>query len=150
MINLIQMKMNGGDEVICEVMEWPEEGSKQMIVRNAMVLSYSFGEDFSEQYYGLKPWFSMIENSMEYMVVNTDHVMSSTKPNTAFVREYNEALIQMQSIAAKRKAEYQNEVKEFEKRFSERLEKVTKEMMESKDSSSTNVLQFPPPDTSIH
>ena len=148
MNNLIQFKMTGGDEVIAEVMEWPEESSKDLIIRNAMVLSYSFDEDFSNQVYGLKPWFSMIENPLEYMIVNTDHVMSTTKPNTTFVNEYIEALRQMHSLGQRRKAEYQKEIKEFEERFKDRLEQMTKKI--STDDSASNVLQFPPPDTSIH
>lgn len=151
MINLIQFKMTGGDEVIAEVMEWPEENSKDLIIRNAMVLSYSFDEDFSNQIYGLKPWFSMIENPLEYMVVNTDHIMSTTKPNPQFVNEYTSALTQMHSLGQKRKLEEERQLREFEKRFAEKVEQVTKRMMESGDSvESSNVLQFPPPDTSIH
>jgi len=148
MNNLIQLKMTGGDEVICEVMEWPDEHGKDLIIRNAMVLSYSFDEDFTNQVYGLKPWFSMIENPMEYIVVNTDHVMSTAKPNSSFIREYNEALIQMHSLSNKRRAEERQQVKEFEERFKEKLEEVANKL--SGDSATSNIFQFPSPDTSIH
>ena len=150
MNNLVQLKMNGGDEVICEVMEWPEENSKDMIVRNAMVLSFSFDEDFSNQVFGLKPWFSMIENPLEYIVVNTDHVMSTTRPNSAFVREYNEALIQMHSLGNRRKAQEKKELKEFEQRFKDKLEEIAGKFTLNDSDIQSNVYQFPPPDTNIH
>lgn len=149
MMNLIQFKMTSGDEIIAEVMEWPDDNSKDMIVRNAMILTYSFDEDFTNQIYGLKPWFSMIENPLEYISVDTHHIMSTTRPNNSFVKEYTEALIQMHSLGQKRKIEERRELEEFEKLFKDRLERVSKQMLES-DSAVSNVLQFPPPDTSIH
>lgn len=151
MINLVQLKMTGGDEVICEVMEWPDQDGKEMIVRNAMVLSYSFDEDLTNHIYGLKPWFSMIENPMEYIVINTDHVMCTTRPNSMFVKEYNEALVQMHSLGQRRVRDHLRQVKEFEEKFKEKFEEVTKRLLDTGDSvESSNVLKFPPPDTSIH
>lgn len=155
MINLIQLKMAGGDEVICEVMEWPEPETKDMIIRNAMVLTHTFDEDM-EMVYGLKPWFAMIENNMEYMVVNTDHIIGTTKPNASFVMEYNDALSQMHSLGFSRKLDRKTKMEAEMERVSkvkERLSRTIDEVVQrlsGADSAQSNVIQFPPPDTNIH
>ena len=43
--NFLQVRMASGEEMICEVMEWPDEHSKEMVVRNAMMLTISWTED---------------------------------------------------------------------------------------------------------
>jgi hypothetical protein len=142
MMNLVQFKMTGGDEVICEVMEWPDEHNKDIIVRNAMVLTFVLDEDFSNQVYGLKPWYAMVENPMEYILINPDHIMSTTKPNSSFVKEYVDALMQMHAMGRKRILDRRIEMKEFEEKFKEKLETITNELV-TQDSSSSNVISFP-------
>ena len=149
MMSVVQMKLTSGDEVIAEVMDWPGENGKDLIIRNAMSLSYSYDEDMS-QIYGLKPWMSMIENPLEYIVVNADHVVSTTKPNNSFLHEYTEALQQMHSIGLKRQIDYRDVIQDQEKRFKEKLEEVTRRLMTNDSDTQGTILQFPSPDTSIH
>lgn len=140
--NLVQLRMSSGDEVICEVMEWPSDDSPEMIVRNAMCLSYSYdAEDFS-QVFGLKPWFTMLENYNEYIIIDTNKVMATAKPNKSFIDEYIDAVAQMHQLGVKRKRDAQQEMIEQEKRFLDALEKI-QSRFDSKDSSISNVINFP-------
>jgi len=145
--NLVQLRMSSGDEVICEVMEWPSDESAEMIVRNAMTLSYSYDEDFT-QIFGLKPWFTMLENYNEYIIIDTNKVMATAKPNQMFLEEYIDAVAQMHQSGVNRKKHLQKEMVEQERRFLDALEHLQSKV-DSKDSSISNVLQFPPKDT-IH
>jgi len=144
--NLVHLRMSSGDEVICEVMEWPSDDNSEMIVRNAMTLSYSYDEEFA-QIFGLKPWFTFLENYNEYIIIDTGKVMATAKPNQSFITEYVDAVAQMHKLGVKRKRDAQQETIEQEKRFLEALE-MMQSKLESKDSSSTNVISFP--DKTIH
>jgi len=144
--NLVHLRMSSGDEVICEVMEWPSDDNSEMIVRNAMTLSYSYDEEFA-QIFGLKPWFTFLENYNEYVIIDTNKVMATAKPNKAFITEYVDAVAQMHQLGVKRKRDAQRETIEQEKRFLEALE-MMQSKLGSKDSSSTNVISFP--DKTIH
>ena len=63
--NFLQVRIASGEEMICEVIEWPDESSKELIVRNAMMLTISWTED-EDQIYGLRPWMTMQENHLNY------------------------------------------------------------------------------------
>lgn len=140
-LNLVQLRMSSGDEVICEVMEWPSDDSPEMIVRNAMCLSYSYDEEYT-QIFGLKPWFTMLENYNEYIIIDTGKVMATAKPNKSFIKEYVDAVAEMHQLGVRRKRDAQQEVIEQERRFLEALEKI-QSRFDSKDSSISNVISFP-------
>jgi len=139
--NFIQLKMTSGDEIICEVMEWPMGESKDMIIRNAMSLSFQW-DDTGDQIYGLKPWFTMIENHEEYIVINSTHILGTSKPNNSFRREYVEAVDEMHNIAKKREKTLERKTMADEQSFLDALEKLTQGMAD-RDSDKDNVIQFP-------
>ena len=155
MINLIQLRMQSGDEVICEVMEWPVEDGDQMIVRNAMVLTYTFDPEDMAQVYALKPWFTMIENFDEYIIINPEHVMGTAKPNSNFIDEYSEAVASMHNVGYRRTRETKAKTEKRTAAFMEALERIQNQIGTdtkvevSGDSSTSNVIQFPT-DTTVH
>ena len=139
--NFWQFKLNSGDEIICEVMEWPMGESKDMIIRNAMSLSFQW-DDTGDQIYGLKPWFTMIENHEEYIVINTNHILGTSRPNGSFKKEYVDAVDEMHSLAKRRLLTLLRKTQADEQSFMEALEKLTKGLSEP-DSDKNNVIDFP-------
>ena len=149
--NVVQLKLSSGDEIICEVMEWPDNGGNEMIIRNAMTMTYSFDMD-NEQMYGLKPWFTMVESAEEYIIININHVTGTARPSSSYYKEYRSALSHMHTMAKKRKFEHDQEMIRQEKRFLDALEKMSAKISDSDytvlDSSpETNVIPFVPKDT---
>ena len=145
--NVVQLKLSSGDEVICEVMEWPDQPhGNEMIIRNAMTMTYSFDMD-NEQMIGLRPWFTMVESAEEYIIINTNHVTGTAKPNPNYLREYKSALSHMHQCGEKRKLDYQQEAVKQEKRFLDALERVTSRLTSSDSSSGDNIIPFPDKDT---
>jgi hypothetical protein len=53
---IVQMKLTSGNEVVCQVLEWPEEGSNQMIVRNALAIVNIEFDESNERMYMFVPW----------------------------------------------------------------------------------------------
>lgn len=101
MSNVVQLKLSSGDEIICEVMEWPDPNGNEMIIRNAMTMTYSFDVD-NEQMFGLRPWFTMVENENEYIIINVNHVTGTARPSATYFKEYRSALNHMHEMGKKR------------------------------------------------
>lgn len=144
--NVVQLKLSSGDEIICEVMEWPDPNGNEMIIRNAMTMTYSFDMD-NEQMFGLRPWFTMVENENEYIIINVNHVTGTARPSSTYFKEYRSALNHMHEMGKKRKLEHDQELIRQEKRFLDALEKISARISDedyaSLDSSSDNVIPFP-------
>ncbi len=149
--NFLQVRMASGEEMICEVMEWPDEHNNEMVVRNAMMLTISWTED-DDQIYGLRPWMTMQENNMDYMVVNTDHIVSTSKPVAMFCKEYIDAVDEMHQTGKQRTIRLKQRNEEDERTMASAIEKLTaQKILENiSDSDYNNVLKFPDPNKVLH
>ena len=149
--NFLQVRMASGEEMICEVMEWPDEHSKEMVVRNAMMLTISWTED-EDQIYGLRPWMTMQENNMDYMVINPDHIVSTSKPVPMFCKEYIDAVDEMHQTGKQRTVRLRQRNEEDERTMASAIEKLSSyRVLENiSDSDYGNVLMFPDPKTTLH
>jgi len=147
--NFLQVRMASGEEMICEVIEWPDENSKELIVRNAMMLTISWTED-EDQIYGLRPWMTMQENHLNYMLVNTDHVVSTCKPAPMFAKEYIDAVDEMHQTGKQRQVRLVERNAEDERVLLSALEKLSVPEIMRSDSDFSNILQFPADPKTIH
>lgn len=76
---IYQFKFSDGQEVLCEVMEWPDKDDKDIIARNSM--SILMGETSeSERIYMFRPWIHYLEGDMEYTSINPSHIVSPKSP----------------------------------------------------------------------
>jgi hypothetical protein len=150
MNEVTHMKLSSGEEIVCEVLDWPDEGEKEIIVRMAFALRTQFDPETMSAIYGLVPWMTMVESVNDYIVLSSDHVVSITKATSSFLREYNDACYEAGKNLRARQAAEKAEQKRLEQNFIETLEKLQSEISVSDSDNRSNVLQFPPPDTSIH
>ena len=144
--NLAQFKFSNGQEVVCEVMEWPQDKSEDIIVRNAM--SIIMGEDQDgDRVYMFRPWAHYLEANDEYILVNTLHVVSTNRPSVHLQEEYKYAVNEMHKHRRQRDvAAKQEELQAFQ-----RLQNAMVKMIEN-DSTGilSNVLPFPKRDDILH
>ena len=144
--NLAQFKFSNGQEVVCEVMEWPEDKTQDIIVRNAM--SIIMGEDQDgDRVYMFRPWAHYLEAPDEYILVNTLHVVSTNRPSVHLEEEYKYAVTEMHKHRRHRDAMARKEQNEA----FERLQNAMVKMIEN-DSTGilSNVLPFPKRDDTLH
>ena len=73
-----QFKMNNGEEIVCEVLEWPEEDMGDIIVRRAFELKTIISPDHS--FYMFKPWLAMQEGIDKFISVNPLHIIAEAIP----------------------------------------------------------------------
>ena len=106
MNEVTHMKLSSGEEIVCEVLDWPDEGEKEIIVRMAFALRTQFDPETMSAVYGLVPWMTMVESVNDYIVLSSDHVVSITKATSSFLREYNDACYEAgKNLCARQAAE---------------------------------------------
>ena len=144
-MNLIQLKLASGEEVIAEVMEYPSQEMPEYIVRQAYSVRSMMNEDHSMSY-GLSPWMMLQDKPTDYILVDPRSIISIAKPSEFMMREYNIAMaygLMNLKERIRRKKELDDELR------------VALEEMTHVDSSEVknNIINFPflnDPDPSVH
>lgn len=145
MQNITQFKFSNGQEVVCEVMEWPEESNeKDIIVRNAMAIL--MGEtEFGERMYMFRPWAHCLESPDEYIIINSLHVVSTNRPSEYLLEEYHYAVAGMHMNKFERDAIVMQQKLEQEKKLKNTIDKIVEMSVNDSASVSTGakIIQFP-------
>ena len=139
-----QIRLVSGEEMLCEIMDY-DAGEDNIIIRNAMSIETGLSDN-SDRVYIFKPWFLYIENSADYIVLNTNHVIASSKPNDLLLLQYYDALGDMSLIANSR-------IKEHNAKEARKLKEIFEQISQLKESSEIeseeekegydNVIPFP-------
>jgi hypothetical protein len=136
--DLAQLKFNNGSEVLCEVLEWPEDDN-QMIVRNALsILNIEY--ETGERSFVFVPWVNFVDGEKDYILVNSDHIIASNRPSEYLIDQYQIALDETNAIAKKRNIDFQNSKKEME-RVLDRVRLELDNIFDDDDDS--NIVSFP-------
>jgi len=138
---IVQMKLTSGNEVVCQVLEWPEKGSNQMIARNALAIVNIEFDESNDRMYMFVPWLHFAEGEKDYVMINTDHIMASSKPTDYLIDQYKIAVYETNSYSKKRVEEHAKRKEEGLKK----LERAIKNKLEDEDVNG-NVVRFPASD----
>jgi len=146
---IYQFKFSDGQEVLCEVMEWPDKDDKDIIARNSM--SILMGETSeSERIYMFRPWIHYLEGDMEYTSINPSHIVSQNRPNSNLMEQYFFAVRDMH-IHAQDRDQYLAEEREYLEEHEENLNELKEALGNyEKDGVRSNVIKFPKRDDIIH
>lgn len=142
MYEVKQFILNNGEEVLCEVIEWPEEGTKEIVIKNAMSIALS--TNGRDNYYTFKPWVHYVEGPREYIIVNTDHIIATANPNSLLLTQYQRAVADMHVTSKERDVEFYAQAKEGMKRMHEIINSLYIKDLSDSDLPS-NVIKFPSP-----
>ena len=127
-----QLKLTSGHEIVCEVIEWPEEEDYEIVARN--VLSIVIIEQDGERRYTFRPFLQYCETNDELVIININHVMSINRPNFLLINDYKLACAHMHESMNAR-------YKHFER---ERQKEILKKNLPSdSDQVPKKVLKFP-------
>jgi hypothetical protein len=166
--NVMQFKLTNGEEIICQVVDWPEDDDTDYIVHNALLLMQQIVNGTRTKYM-FKPWFTMAEKSDQYISISKDQIVACVDPNEILNNEYINAKREMYYRSRSKQVEpalpsvndpfnydEKSEQKKFEEMQKEILALIDEieqsneldEMYNDSDNPS-NVIKFPGPD-SIH
>ena len=91
---IMQFKMTNGEEIICQVLEYPEEDDTDYVVKDALsMITRTVGTSHTK--YMFKPWFTMAEREDQYISIAKDHIVACVSPNTTLYSEYRKARREM-------------------------------------------------------
>ena len=93
-MNIKQIKMADGSEVVCEIMEELEE---DVVIRFPLKIS-RIDVDQERSYYLFKPWMTYVEKSDHYVTVNAYHMMAATIPSVEIMEQYETAIERIEKI----------------------------------------------------
>lgn len=86
-----QFKLNTGEEIVCQVIEWPEEDSYELILRNAMKIQPIMGND-GTVYYTLKSFLTGQISSDNLILLNSSQIVAEANPNDEVIDQYEKSL----------------------------------------------------------
>ena len=134
-----QFKLISGEEIICEVVEWPSEEFTGMVIRRVLMIRTTFDEK-GNRYYAFRPWMALQEGDEKFISLEGTHVMGEGNPDLVMLKNYQEAIAT-------------NELSEEE--LLEKVEKYVEKMRKIYDNDSDqseydNVLNFPSKNDRIH
>jgi len=149
--DLAQFKLSNGSEVVCEVMEWPSDDDNQLIIRNAMtIINYEY--DGGDRMYAFRPFINFLEDENDYIMVNSDHIISVNRPRDYLVDQYDVAIRDCYTIAQERVEDYKRDKIEGLQRITEAMARLLENRKDNNtgEKKLTNVIPFPPRDDTIH
>ena len=153
--DLAQFKLSNGSEVVCEVMEWPSGDDNQLIVRNAMtIINYEY--EGGDRMYAFRPFINFLEDDTDYIMVNSDHIISINRPRDYLINQYRTAIVDCQMVTKERVEAYKKDQLEGLARISEAMKRLLDKRTGKHDETSeekdpeNNVIPFPLRDDTIH
>lgn len=138
----------GGEEILCEIVEWIEEQHNEIIVRDVMEIVPRLTST-NEKVYVFKPWLHYVEGKEELVIINSAHVIATVTPNPILLDQYLSAVVEMHLTADDRKSE---QMLRTQRKFAD-IANSLKEIFDGEeydgfdddsDSDPSNIIKFPP------
>ncbi len=127
-INVKQLKIADGSEIICEVMEELEE---DIVVRGAFRIA-RVDLDNERSYYMFKPWMTYVEEPDHFITINLYHLIAATVPSKDILDQYENAIEKISEAVSERNDNL-DEIPE---------EEIKEKLSLTNDSEVDNVLKF--------
>ena len=162
MTDVKQFRLTNNDEIVCEIQQWNDEGSDEIIIRKALKIVSV--EDYARgiRFFALRPWMSFQDDPDYLHSLNAAHIIVTSAPTPSMLKYYNTCLKAIKSDLAKgplkRKGVWASldEVNEQTKHLSdeevddwldEKYGRFAQDDETSTDSAVSNVIKFKPKDT---
>ena len=91
---LKQFKLLSGDEIICEVVEWPDEEDEyvDIIVRNVYEIKCFYNPSNGYRIHSLRPWYTLQMQDGIYQSINSQHITSEANPVSNLIEHYKQSI----------------------------------------------------------
>lgn len=159
-MNLKQFKLTNGEEILCEVVEWPDETHSEILARNViqivtkettMVENPGYG-----RYYVLRPWMMYVDGYKEIVMINPNSVLGTATPAADTLEQYCHGILKMQEINDERTLAAAMNAAESAEREVESLSNFLDNLASPErtktatDSADNNVIAFPSGADKVH
>ena len=89
---LKQFKMSNDEEIVCEIISFPDDEENDVIVRKVLKISSVDNYLSGSKYYSLRPWMSFYDNINLLYVLNPFHIIAEIEPSDDLKSLYFETL----------------------------------------------------------
>ena len=144
-----QFKLNSGQEIVCEIIEWPVAPHVEIIVRNCMQISPATAPSNGQKYYVFNTWMHYVEGNDDLVVISSDHIVATVTPNHLLRNQYLRAVYDMHENFIDREAKYKEEERQLmtiaQALSAAGVDKIKKGVRPEEDDSDggSNIIKFP-------
>ena len=121
MSEIRQFKLVDGSEIVCEVLEWNDDESEEIVIRNALIIQYMIKDD--NRLCSMRPLMLLQVQHNMVSVLNAGHITIDAHPAQETIDNYEETVKFLQ-IDQEAWDEYEKDQAEEE---AENLKVVTEE-----------------------
>ena len=90
MSEIRQFKLVDGSEIVCEVLEWNDDESEEIVIRNALIIQYMIKDD--NRLCSMRPWMLLQVQHNMVSVLNAGHITIDAHPAQETVDNYEETV----------------------------------------------------------
>ena len=84
-----QFKLNNGEELLCEVIEWQSDLDPTMIVRHAFRLVTVEDPRIGFRYFTFRPWMTYMDQPDKQVIMNSSNIIGETIPTGKLLENYD-------------------------------------------------------------
>lgn len=95
MVDIKQFKLANDEEIMCEVVEWNNDTTDDIIIRRALKIVAMDDLEEGMRYYTFKPWMSFETDPDTLQAVNSYHIVGSSNPNGNSLSYYYDIIREM-------------------------------------------------------
>lgn len=88
-----QFKLTNDDDIICEVVEWDDDTTSNIVIRRALKIINV--EDFSKgvRFFAFRPWMLFNDDPEELLTINSVHIIGEINPTEALINKYMSSIL---------------------------------------------------------
>ena len=152
---LKQFKMSNDEEIVCEIISFPEDDETDVIVRKVLKISSYDNYMSNTKYYSLRPWMSFYDNINLLYVLNPFHIIAEVEPSDDLKSLYFETLQMIAEDLAEGKHKMSRQISKASsaKKAAEEIMKNNAELFDSLETDSdftSNIVSFSKPKGTVH
>ena len=128
-----QFKLTNGDEIVCDVVEWPDVDDEHngLVVRNAYkIFMLNTLNPTENRYYQFRPWLVYQDNKEFFQIINADHIVAEATPADELLVHYYRIINHI------------DDDENIEDKI-DKLKEILNEFMSENDSDSGRLIKFP-------
>lgn len=90
MTEIKQFKLSSGEEIICDIVQWPdpENDEVDLVVKNVFKIVAIDSPTTGDRYYTFRPWLSFQEEDDMLQLINHGHVVGEANPSQKLLEHY--------------------------------------------------------------
>lgn len=88
------LKLAGGEEIICDVLNWSEDDVNHFTVAGAFKIVAMESKDGGYRYYMFRPWMIFQEDPTTEIVLNIDSITAVADPHDMLIDQYHSLFIE--------------------------------------------------------